>query len=738
MRWYVGAIAGFVLLLCSHTPALAQHSVLRQWNDAMLTAIRRDLARPTVQARNLFHFSVAGYDSWAVYDPGARPFFLGQTHGGYTCPFQGIAPPVDIAGARNATASYAIWRLLKHRFANSPGAAQATQMFDSLLTVLGYDTTFVSTDYSGGSPAALGNYLGQSLIDFGLQDGSNEQFSYAYQHYEPVNPPLIVAMPSDSTLVDCNRWQPLALSVFIDQNGNTIPGNTPRFLTPEWGAVVPFALKPSDMTTYPRNGYNYQVYRDPGPPALLDAAAPFGASSTLYKWAFELVAVWSSHLKASDPTFLDISPASVGNNANLPTTAAGLPAFYDLLGGGDHGSGRPLNPRTGQPYAAQWVPRGDYTRVLAEFWADGPNSETPPGHWFTMLNYVDDHPAFQKRFEGHGAVLPEFEWDAKAYLTLGGALHDAAIAAWGIKGWYDYVRPISAIRWMARQGQSSDSAREHYSPLGLPLIPGYVELVEHGDPLAGADDHNVGKIKLLAWRGPTYINNPAADTAGVGWILADNWWPYQRPTFVTPPFAGYVSGHSTYSRAAAEVLTAITGDEYFPGGLAEFHAPRNQYLVFEDGPSVDVTLQWATYRDASDQCSLSRIWGGIHPPVDDMPGRLIGRQIGLTAVQLAKAYFEGRVAGVQSDPSLPRRESMVVYPNPVVQGRSVAIRGVTGQPVSVDLFTVSGQRVQPRSMSWQAQQGFTVLETSGLSPGVYLLRTRADNCSSTHRILVLR
>jgi hypothetical protein len=81
--------------------------------------------------------------------------------------------------------------------------------------------------------------------------------------------------------------------------------------------------------------------------------------------------------------------------------------------------------------------------------------------------------------------------------------------------------------------------------------------------LAGAADENVGKIKLYAWRGPNYISNPSIDEAGVDWVLAENWWPYQRPSFVTPPFAGYVSGHSTYSRAAAEVLTALTGSAYF-------------------------------------------------------------------------------------------------------------------------------------------------------------------------------
>ena len=127
----------------------------------------------------------------------------------------------------------------------------------------------------------------------------------------------------------------------------------------------------------------------------------------------------------------------------------------------------------------------------------------------------------------------------------------------------------------------------------------------------------------------------------MGWILADNWWPYQRPSFVTPPFAGYVSGHSTYSRAAAEVLTLLTGSEYFPGGMSGFDIVANEFLVFEEGPSVSMTLQWATYRDASDQCSLSRIWGGIHPPADDIPGRLIGAQIGPNAFALAESLFNG-------------------------------------------------------------------------------------------------
>ncbi len=333
---------------------------------------------------------------------------------------------------------------------------------------------------------------------------------------------------------------------------------------------------------------------------------------------------------------LDIAPSGIGNLGALPRTFADYPDFYR---DGALGPGHAVNPATGRPYRPQPVARGDYARVLAEFWADGPESETPPGHWFLILNAVRDHARFEPRFAGRGPALDPLEWDVKAYFALGGALHDAAIAAWSIKGWYDYVRPISALRVMAERGQSSDSALPFFSADGIALEAGLIELVRAGDPLAGEDGDHVGKIKLRAWRGPEFVRDPDRDVAGVGWILAENWWPYQRPSFVTPPFAGYVSGHSTFSRAAAEVLTALTGNAFFPGGMSDFRIPADDFLTFERGPSRPMVLQWATYRDAADQCSLSRIWGGIHPPADDIPGRLIGERIGRNAFRLAAALF---------------------------------------------------------------------------------------------------
>jgi hypothetical protein len=512
----------FVVLFLIASGALAEHSVARQWNEILLTAIRNDFARPTVHARNLFHISLAMYDAWAAFDDQADTYLLGKTVDGFTSPFTGIAAPADLQAARETAISYAAYRLLAHRFANSPGAGNIVSARDALFADLGYDEAITSTDYSAGSAAALGNYIAAQLIAFGSQDGANEADDYANLFYAPVNAPLATDLPGAQSLQDANRWQPLSFEFFRDQAGNVIPLDTPDFLSPEWGTVSPFALQPADRSIHTRGGNEYWTYHDPGPPPYIDTTTG-GGDSDEYRWNFELVSIWSSHLDPADNTVWDISPASIGNVQSYPTNVPGLRSFYKTTEGGDIGIGHAINPHTGQPYEEQLVKRADYARVLAEFWADGPDSETPPGHWFTILNYVNDHAEFAKRFEGRGPVLDELEWDVKAYFLMGGTMHDAAVAAWGVKGWYDYIRPISALRSLAQRGQHSDQLAPRYHPAGITLVPGYIESIESGDPLAGIIDQHVGKIKIKAWRGPDYISDPATDIAGVDWIMAENW-----------------------------------------------------------------------------------------------------------------------------------------------------------------------------------------------------------------------
>ena len=612
----MGLILSSILLSIS-TTALGQDkkSIARVWNEQLLWAIRLDSARPTVHARNLYHFAVTMWDIWAAFDEGAKGVI-----------YNGKASSADIAGARKEAMSYAAHRFLLWRFKHSPNFIQTESSANRKMTELGYHVDLDGSAANLSASAKLGILVADTVINYGLSDGANEKNGYRNEHYQPVNKSLDPTQPGNPQMQDSDRWQPLDIPNFVGQSGEQ-EENYPPFIGPEWGNVKPFSLTESDAVAKTREGKTYQVYLDSGPPPSLNDVDTMAE----YQSSFAQVIVYSGRLDPNDGLVIDISPANRGNNS---------------IGTND-GSGYPLNPVSNKPYDAEWVLAGDYFRVLAEFWADGPQSETPPGHWFVMLNFISDRLIDNKKFEGKGKRLDDLEWDVKAYLALGGAMHDAAIAAWSNKGWYDYPRPVSAIRYMCDQGQSSDTTLPNYHPKGMPLKLGSIELITTDSILPGQKHHHlrgeenehIGKIAVKAWRGPDFIKDKKQDIAEVGWILCGNWWPYQRPNFVTPPFAGYVSGHSTFSRAAAEILTLITGSPFFPGGYAYFIIEKDKFLKFEKGPSKSFHLPWATYQDAADESAISRIYGGIHPSIDDIPGRKMGYFIGHQAFAKARTFF---------------------------------------------------------------------------------------------------
>ena len=158
----------------------------------------------------------------------------------------------------------------------------------------------------------------------------------------------------------------------------------------------------------------------------------------------------------------------------------------------------------------------DKQKMIAEYWANGPHSELPPGHWDLFAQYVSarDHHSLDD--------------DVKMFFALTNAIFDAGIAAWDAKRFFDSVRPVTAIPFLF-----------------------------HGQ-------------QIQCWGGP-----------GLGTITTDgaHWIPYQPPTFPTPPFPEYISGHSTFSAAGARILALWTGDEYF-GGSVTFAAGSS---TFEQG-----------------------------------------------------------------------------------------------------------------------------------------------------------
>lgn len=218
----------------------------------------------------------------------------------------------------------------------------------------------------------------------------------------------------------------------------------------------------------------------------------------------------------------------------------------------------------------------DRQKMIAEYWSDGPNSEQPPGHWMLMAQWVSAR--------DHHTL----DDDVKMFFALSNAIFDAGIAAWDMKLAFDSVRPATAI----------------------PLVFN-------------------GK-KIRAWGGP-----------GKGTVEMDGlqWMPYQSPTFPTPPFPDYVSGHSTFSAAAAYVLATWTGSNRF--GYSVVLPEKSSKIEPGVTPAHAVVLKWQTFTEAADEAGMSRRYGGIHFSRADLAGRQLGNLVAEKAWSRALSYIDG-------------------------------------------------------------------------------------------------
>lgn len=626
-RSFVRLAVAILMPLAVAQLSFAQPSAARLWNEQMSRAIVNDVSLPPLHTRNYFHMSAAMYDAWAAYDATASQYLYHQK-----------LSSSDAGVARAEALSYAAFGVIKHRFVTGPGAnvgAGSTATLASIraqMIAQGYDPDNSST--VGDSPAAVGNRIAQAYINYGLSDGANELNHYAIPagYYAPVNDPLTFTSPG-TAMNDPSHWQPLHfVGGQTDKVGQPIPNANPiqQFWGPHWREVAPFAMTSADRTG------PYGVYHDQGAP-------PRFGDPLFVEEAVQLIE-YSAALDPSNGTLVDMSPASRGNKP--------LGSFVEV--------GYGVNPKTSLPYQPQLVREGDLTRSIAEFWRD------PPTQWNIMANYVFDRMDalnVEKRIGGAGPVVDNLEWDVKGYLAVNGALHDAGIAAWDHKVVYDSARPISMVRYLGGLGQSSDpnltvdlgggNILSTYNPNGLPLVPGLIEVVTPATTALGQRHEHLagyeGKIAVRSWLGSpqdpgqTPPFSDPADVGGVGWIPVENWMPFQIPGHVTPGFPGWVSGHATFSRSAAEILKALTGDEYFPGGIGEFAMQQGSAFLTEYGPSQTLTMQWAKFTDASDDSSVTRVYGGVHPAADGLGGRKIGIALGPEVWALAMRYFNGQV-----------------------------------------------------------------------------------------------
>ena len=214
----------------------------------------------------------------------------------------------------------------------------------------------------------------------------------------------------------------------------------------------------------------------------------------------------------------------------------------------------------------------DTAKVIAEYWADGLGSGTPPGHWNIFAQEIS-------RRDGH-----TIDDDVKMFFILGNALMDASIAVWDCKRAADSIRPVSAIRFL------------------------------------------FGSKPIRAWAGP-----------GMGTKLIDG--EEFKSYIATPPFASYISGHSTFSASAAQVLQRFTGSDNL--GTSFTALPGSSTVEPGVTPAQFVTLSWATFTEAADQAGISRRYGGIHFKADDLVGRQTGRLVADVVWTKAMSYING-------------------------------------------------------------------------------------------------
>ena len=494
------------------------------------------------------------YDAWAAYDSVA----VGTT---------------DLAGTRRrpaaestednkrAAISFAAFRCLSNLYPDAASVARLT----SVLTDHGYALADASS-LDMATPAGVGNVAAQAVIDARRNDGSNQYGDL---------PPVPCVLYTDTLM----------------QLDGVPPGLAPLPCPGPGGAQTGPYADYDDID----HGYHHYVPSNP----LMGYCTPLLAACPGWPDFFDPfidpALPWPN---VADPNRWQ--PLIFSNHSRQTFVGAhfGRVTAFALTSADQFDSQLIVPPPNFLKNPGQYMVNVnemikfsrhlDETRkLIVEYWADGPDSELPPGHWGLFAQFVskrDQHTIDQ---------------DAKMFFAMHNASFDASVVAWHIKRKYDGVRPITAIRY-AKQGQT-----------------------------------------IRAWGGP---GRPTENIPG------EQWMPYNPGTNLTPPFPGYFSGHSVFSRSSATALALFTGSDYF--GFSTI-IPQCDPAYFgvdflrcfgrvEPGiPSVDTTISFATFSDAADQAGLSRLYGGIHFSDDNTTAQAVGRLIGQQAWTKAQTYWNG-------------------------------------------------------------------------------------------------
>ncbi len=232
-------------------------------------------------------------------------------------------------------------------------------------------------------------------------------------------------------------------------------------------------------------------------------------------------------------------------------------------------------------------------KAVVEFMRDGPRSTGQSGHW---LRFAEDLSRRDKY---------DLDQDVKLFFCVGNTAFDAFIACWDAKRFYDSSRPWTLVRYYYK-GQ-----------------------------------------KVMGYLGPC---------KGFGEIAAEEWHPYSPETFVTPPFPGYPSGHSTVSAACAKMLEKFSGSDRFEcierrraGIMTEENCDSGRMQAVNGvlpqlAPGQEmIELKLPTFTATADLAGISRVMGGYHIQADNIDALKLGRQVTEFCWPRYQAYITGKL-----------------------------------------------------------------------------------------------
>ncbi len=227
----------------------------------------------------------------------------------------------------------------------------------------------------------------------------------------------------------------------------------------------------------------------------------------------------------------------------------------------------------------------DDQKMMAEFWAGGPGTVTPPGMFVVFLDiYIRSNMI---------NVVDEIRF----YAILSSGLYQASITSWRLKRDHMQARPVQKVR----QYQYDQPIDEKWNDkvLGQYWLPyQQIDFVTPPFPdfVSGHSTFGCTSAKLFSY------------------MFQNNLIQLKIPVI-------------------NDAITALLSPVLAQSGVINF-AMNNLFLlpdtslIENDIPISAIVFNWSTWNEMGQSCGISRVYGGIHVQSSNVAGQYLGSMIG--------------------------------------------------------------------------------------------------------------